>query len=287
MEMVKTKVVVKAACATAFVLCLGSCASSYTYRWHKIAVDNSRSGVTFATADNVEQAMGYVEDGVYHAPSGRVFTDGSTVAVASELIAVQPEMKYLKQVVAYAPKAMTSHAPQSELSNFAVDCLMAKTAEVTGRKVDVGITNFGGIRCGVPQGDVILDDFVSMFPFKNYLVYATIRGDRLLELFEGIVSRGFQAFGGVELVVRDRKILSFKIGGEEIDKDKLYGLASIDFLLKRGDGISIADYAQEVQVTDVLIRTAVLEEVFRRTEAGEPVEYHLDNRVTVLCEKGL
>lgn len=277
--MVKAKVIRFAALALA-VCSLTSCA----YSWHAIKVDNRRSGCVCVTENNSDVALGHIENGVYYAPSGRQCSEGAAPEVAKVLIDVQDDMKELKQVIGYAPRAMESHRPQSELSNFAIDCVMRRVETETGRKVDVGLTNFGGIRCGVPQGDVILDDFVSMFPFVNYLVFIQISGAQLRSLFEGMVNRGkIEVCGGVELVIdkKAKKITSFKVGGEPLVDSKMYGLASIDFLLKGGDNINLQERASEVIKTDLLIRTAVLDEVYALRDAGKPLEYHLDNRVIV------
>lgn len=251
------------------------------YSWSTIKVDAHRTGVKPATADNTKEALGYVQDGTYYAPSGRVYSEGSTPELARILIDAQPEMASLKQVIAHAPKAMSVRYPQSELSNFAVDCIMEGVEELTGRKVDVGITNFGGIRCDIPQGDVLLDDIVSMFPFKNYLVYIQVDGKRLRRIFEDMASRNLQAVGGVEVVVNGKKLESLKVGGEEVRDDKLYGIGSIDFLLNGGDKIHLGEGAVEVVRTGVLLRDCILKKVYALSEAGLPLEYHLDNRVVI------
>ena len=62
---------------------------------------------------------------------------------------------------------MEAYFPESALSNWFVDILMAKVEKLSGKKVDIGIANFGGIRVDMPQGDIILDDMLSMFPFKK------------------------------------------------------------------------------------------------------------------------
>ena len=251
------------------------------YSWSTIKVDAHRTGVKPATADNTREAMGYVQDGTYYAPSGRVYSEGATPELARILIDAQPKMASLKQVIAHAPKAMSSHYPQSELSNFAVDCIMEGVEELTGRKVDVGITNFGGIRCDIPQGDVLLDDIVSMFPFKNYLVYVQVDGKQLRRIFEDMASRTLQAVGGVEVVINGKTVESLKVGGEEVRDDKLYGIGSIDFLLNGGDKIHLGEGAVEVVRTGVLLRDCILKKVYALSEAGLPLEYHLDNRVVI------
>ncbi len=265
---------------SALLLCLCSCATHYS--WSKIEADASRTGVTPATADNTLQALGYIEGEVYHSPSGRTYSEGSTPKLAEILISCQKEMGPLKQVIAYAPKSMKSHGPQSELSNFAADCVKDGVEKATGRTVDLSIINFGGIRCAVPQGDVLLDDIVSMFPFKNYLVYVEVDGARLREIFEEMARRKVEVIGGnIEVTVSDHRLLSIKVNGEEVTDDKTYGIGSIDFLLQGGDKIHLADGAAQVIRTDVLLRDCILEKIYALSAAGLPLEYHLDNRIQV------
>lgn len=267
-----------------FVIC--SCAtvsrSNHTYKWNPIEVDSHRSGAQPVTATNSDTALGSVQEGIYKAANGKEYSQGCTSQLAEILIEAQPRMAYLKEVIAYAPKAMEKARPQSELSNFTVDCIKDKVEALTGRKVDLAITNFGGIRCDIPQGDVILDDIVSMFPFNNYLVYVQMEGRRVREIFTEMVSRKVEAVSGVELQIEGKKLLSLKVGGEEIQDDKLYGIGSIDFLLRGGDKIHLADGAKEIIKTDCLIRDCVLEGINALTREGKPLEYHLDNRVQEL-----
>ena len=278
--MVKTKVIMKAVGLLSCALCVVvGCSAGYS--WSTIKVDAHRTGVKPATADNTREAMGYVQDGTYYAPSGRVYSEGATPELARILIDAQPKMASLKQVIAHAPKAMSSHYPQSELSNFAVDCIMEGVEELTGRKVDVGIMNFGGIRCDIPQGDVLLDDIMSMFPFKNYLVYVQVDGKQLRRIFEDMASRKLQAVGGVEVVINGKTMESLKVGGEEVRDDKLYGIGSIDFLLNGGDKIHLGEGAVEVVRTGVLLRDCILKKVYALSETGLPLEYYLDNRVVI------
>ena len=159
---------------------------------------------------------------------------------------------------------------------------MAKTEQLAGKKVDLGIVNFGGIRIDMPKGDIILDDMLSMFPFKNQLVYVEQKGSQIRKILEGMAARRFQVLGGVRVVAEDGKLVKAEIGGEPIDDDKIYGLATISFLLGGGDGLSLDHDAVSVTIfKDIDIIDAVLEYVNAETAAGRPIEYSTDGRVEV------
>ena len=243
-------------------------------------MDGHRTGVTAPNAENVSQALGTVNDSTYNAPNGTVWQQGSaTYAVAKDLIAVQPQMKELKTVVGYATRDMVAFAPESELSNWGVDMMMSDVSRLTKKKVDVGILNFGGIRTSLAQGDILLDDFVSMFPFKNDLVYVALKGSDLQEVFGAIAASRPFVLGGVKMVVKQHHIDTLLVGGQPIDPDKVYGVATVDFLLDGGDGMTIGKNAKELRDTDVRIIDAVLENVYKLKAAGTPVEYTTDGRL--------
>ena len=270
----------------AVVLLLCACglqAQEFRMEWERAHMDGSRTGVTAPDADNVQHALGVVRDGVYYAPNGKVFKSGSVIKAAQLLIDAQPQMAYVKEVIGYSPREVdSSDRPQNEIANLIVDRIMAKTAEITGRKVDAGITNFGGIRVDPPQGNVLLDDILSMLPFENYLCYVQLKGSDLRALYKQFAETRMQVVGGVELTIKDHQLLDIKVGGEPLDDDKLYGLATIDFLLEGGDDVFCAKNAKELIVTKTLIRDAVLPYMRELTAAGKAIEYHLDNRVVEL-----
>ncbi|MBR5077010.1 MAG: 5'-nucleotidase C-terminal domain-containing protein [Bacteroidales bacterium] len=271
--MVQAKVIALAA----LVLLGSSC--EYRYSWEKYRMDGHRTGVTAPTADNVPEALGVIEGDDYAAPNGAVFAKGgATYAVAADLIAVQPQMKEIKKVVGYATREMVAAAPESELSNWWVDRMMVDVAQLTKRKVDVGFLNFGGIRVSLPQGELQLDDFVSMFPFNNYLTYVAVKGADLQEIFNFIASSRPFVLGGAKLVVKDHKIDTLLVGGKPIDPKKTYGVATVDFLVDGGDGMTVGKNAKEMIITDKRVIDAVLPYVYSLQAAGKPVEYFTDGR---------
>ena len=278
MEMVKTKIVVL------FAAALLACSCGHSFKWEKFSIDGHRTGVTVPNVSNTAEALGVVEDGVYTSPNGRVFKGGAVPEVASRLIAVQPHMARLKEVVAYAPEAMEKQRPECDLCNFIVDRIFADVSELaapSGRKVDVAITNFGGVRQDIAKGDVLLDDIVSMLPFDNYLCYVQIPGAELLGIFNYMAETKVQAVSGARLVIQDKKLVSAEVGGQPIDENRLYGVATIDFLLDGGDGFKIARNAKDYMLSDIRLGDAILADIRKMTAEGQELRYFTDGRVIV------
>jgi 2',3'-cyclic-nucleotide 2'-phosphodiesterase (5'-nucleotidase family) len=159
---------------------------------------------------------------------------------------------------------------------------MDKTRKLSGKEVHIGITNFGGIRVDMPQGEIILDDMLSMFPFKNQLTYVEHTGKEIRAILEKMAAGRFQILGGVKVVADGGKLVSVEIDGQPLDDDKVYGMATISFLLDGGDGLTLAHNAKSVTVyEDVQIIDAVLEYIAAETAAGRSIEYKTDGRVVI------
>ena len=267
----------------ASLLVCGYAAMGQEYEWRSVQMNGSRTGTVSPSRDNLTEALGEIKGSTYVAPNGKTYRKRSIVGkTASIVMAAQPEMARVKDVIGYSPRSMTVTYPESALSDWFVDILMARTEKLSGKKVDIGVANFGGIRVDMPEGDIILDDMLSMFPFKNQLVYVEHTGKQLRTILEEMAAGRFQVLGGVRVVAENGKLVEALIGGEPIDDEKVYGMATISFLLGGGDGLTLGKNALSVTVfEDEDIIDAVLEYVHRETAAGRPIEYEADGRVVV------
>lgn len=262
---------------------VGSVAWGQEYEWKTVPMDGSRTGCVSPSKDNVKEALGTLRKGKYISPEGVVCKRNSAVTrTARVVLDAQPAMARVKESIGYSTRSMSAEYPESALSNWFIDILMAKTQQLSGKKVHMGITNFGGIRIDMPQGEIILDDMLSMFPFRNYLAYVEQTGKHIRKILEGMAAGRFQVLGGVKVVAEGGRLLSVEIDGEPLDDDKIYGMATISFLLGGGDGLALDHDAVSVTVfDDVAIIDAVLEHVYAETAAGRPIEYQTDGRVKV------
>lgn len=266
---------------------LASCcmaASAQEYTWSATEMDGSRTGCSAPSKENVDEAIGTFDGKTYVAPNGTRHKKRSAAAkTAKAVLKAQPKMARVKDVVAHSTGSWDKGYPESELSNWLIDIMMAKTEAISGKPVHMGVTNFGGIRADMPQGDVILDDLLSMFPFKNYLVYLEHKGSTIRRIIEEMAATRFQVLGGVRVVVKDGKVESIEIGGEPLDDNKVYGLVTVSFLLHGGDGLFLANDALSMtEYHDVNVIDAVLEHVYAETAAGRSLEYKKDGRVTII-----
>lgn len=258
---------------------------AFGFKWKSTPVDGSRTGVTCPNADNVEAAMGRMEGRTYVAPNGRRFKGRTATARAARLmLAAQPGMADVKEAVGFCPTGLERGGTENVLGDWAVDILMEATAAETGKPVDIGILNHGGIRIDMPQGTVLMDDIMSMFPFRNYLCHMMMKGSEVRALLAASARR-LPVIGGVKATVKDGELLEVLVGGEPLDDDRMYGVASIDFLVTGGDSIFTDRKMDQVITTDVLVFDAILGKVRELNAAGKPIEKERDGRVVDLSER--
>lgn len=253
--------------------------------WKQHPVDGHRTGVTQGTADKTTESMGEVKKfRKYKAPNGESHKKRTaTRRVAKVLLDAQDVMAPVKEVIGHSKKSMTKQRPECELTNWFIDILMAKTEEITGKHVDIGFSNFGGVRTDMPEGDILKDDIMSMFPFKsNTLYYFTIKGESILEILNNMAYRSGEIIGGMKVIFKDRKLESATIGGEPIDPEKIYGAATINFLMEGKGWFRFGKYEIEGIDTEIPILDMMLEYVENQTKQGKEIEYHRDGRITIL-----
>ena len=232
------------------------------YKWENVPMDGSRTAAVKAGETKVKP--------------------NSSAAKVMKLVEdAQPAMARVKEVIGFSKEALYKGYPESPLSNWTVDTIMEKVEELAGKKVHVGFANFGGIRVDMPQGDILLDDILSMFPFRNNLVYLELKGSTLRGIFEWMATANLQPVGGVQVVFEKGKLVSLLIDGQPVEDEKVYGVATNSFLLNGGDGFYLAKDALVKVIYDELMQDAMLESIRKTTAAGKSFEYKSDGRVVI------
>jgi len=194
-----------------------------------------------------------------------------------------PQVASLQEIVAYSDDEYDKEKPESGLSNFAADVIREMARRYSGEDVDVALTNFGGIRTSIPKGAVRVYDIYSIFPFDNNIVWFDIKGSDLKSLINRMIgSNRIEAVSGVTIVAEGRKPVSVKVGGKDIDENKMYRFATINFLLDGGDGVSLRDVAQNMVSYDKWIRDAIVEYLKDLTSKNERLVLSTDGRVKII-----
>lgn len=141
----------------------------------------------------------------------------------------------MNQVIGYCPYAIRKGSPESPLGNLTGDALIWMAEDLYGVKADVGVYNSGGIRAEISAGNLTVGDVYAVYPFDNVLSLVTLKGKDLRTLFDYVASNGgLPINAGVKLVIKNKKVKSVTVGGKQIDDDKTYTVATIDYLVNLG-----------------------------------------------------
>lgn len=158
---------------------------------------------------------------------------------------------------------------ETAIGDFVSDAVVAYVKS-TGVHIDGAFTNGGNIRAPLPKGDVTRENILTCLPFENYVYVLTLKGSDVEALFNFIASikQGAGGFAQVSKEIRytitydaDGKgtLSNLTIGGKPIDKDKLYRIATNDYLAGGGDGYEVLKKSTDTYNTSMLFSTVVID----------------------------
>ena len=157
--------------------------------------------------------------------------------------------KILSERISYSPKTFKADRSnirrnESAIGNLFTDALRAQTG------ADIAIMNSGTIRADLKAGDITKGDILAIFPFSNMLQTKEITGKQLKEVLEHSVGYYPAEFGGFlqisgftfdfdPTLTRGSRVSNVMVGSAPLDENKVYTVASSDFVFSGGDGYAL------------------------------------------------
>lgn len=226
----------------------------------------------------------------------------------------------LSQVVASTDVALTTVDPstgeriiRSQETNLGDLCADAYREVLDA---DVGLINGGGIRADIAAGEITYGDIISVHPYNNQATSVRVTGQQLLDALElgarytPYENGGFLHASGLTYTidttipssvvtdVQDNfvrvdgayRVKDVMVGGEPLDLERTYVVASHDYmLLSGGDGMTMFDGAEVVK-DRVMPDSEVLIQYIRDYLGGvvgqEYADLYGQGRITILTETG-
>ena len=187
------------------------------------------------------------------------------------------------RVMGTAEMSMDKGTPESLLSNLVADVLRGAATQVLGKPADMGLVNMGGLRNVLTEGPITCGNIYEILPFENSLCVVTLKGTDLNRLFENIAACGGEGVSGVRLrITGDGKLLRATVAGKPVVDDKLYTVATIDYLADGNDGMTALMQAEKRECPPgATLRSLFMEYVERQTAAGKKVAARMEGRITV------
>lgn len=176
-----------------------------------------------------------------------------------------------------AGSLVRSSQGESPLNNLICDVM----AERAG--ADFAFMNFGGIRADLRQGPVTREDIFKVLPFDNEIVSFQADGKYIKRILEQRLAGGSRglAIGGAKVVFNKtlpngQRVVSVEIGGKPLEPERIYRVATNDYLLEGNSGLEMLKELprERVAFTGVLVSEAVIQ--YFKTHS--PVKGVLDGR---------
>jgi len=207
-----------------------------------------------------------------------VAPDSATMAIISPYkSAIDGEMN---SVVAELAVDMRKAKPESPLGNFICDAIVKQGEIVTGKKIDFGVYNYGGIRQDVlSAGPITKGKIYELLPFENFGAIVTLDGPSTKLLIEKIIAEeGWPVSGGVKITVKHNALETILINNMPFDINKTYTVIMNDYMAGGGDNSTFLN-GQQVEILGATIRDMMLDYLAVETAAGRKISAKNEGRI--------
>ena len=177
-------------------------------------------------------------------------------------------------VLGLSKVGMNAARPESLLSNWAADVMVEFSDFLDGKRADMGLVNVGGLRNNMPEGVVRRGDIILISPFDNRLAVVQLRGTDLLGLMQDIAAVGGEGVSReVRLVISgDGKLIDAKVGGKPIEPERIYRIATLDYLAEGNDKMYSLKKAVKLDVSNLFTRDCMMQSIRRAKTITSAIE---------------
>lgn len=191
--------------------------------------------------------------------------------------------KNLDSVISYAPESYSKSDGKlnTAIGNLMADAVFEESNPIfnkrTGKSIDFVLLNHGGIRATISKGNISTRTAYEVMPFENSVVVAALKGEQVLEMMNYLseAKRAHPVSKQLQLTLgNDYKVVSAKVNGKPIDKNRTYNVATNDYLYNGGDRMEFFHPNDSLYVLDYKVRN-VLIDYFNKRDTISPKR---DNR---------
>lgn len=191
----------------------------------------------------------------------------------------------MSPVVGETAEYLSSHKPESPLSNLLADILLWGGNSYK-ENVDFALYNVGGIRAAFAKGKVTYGDIVDVAPFENKICFLSLTGANVRELFSEVAKLGGEGLShGVNLLItKEGRLLEAKINGKDIDDNATYRVATLDYLAQGNDGLDAFKRGTAVvspKGTDNNVRYIIMNYFREQMARGVAVDSKVEGRIII------
>lgn len=164
----------------------------------------------------------------------------------------------LSEIIGYCSNEIPQYSVQ--MSNLVTDSWLYAYPNA-----DVSITNSGGIRQNIPEGNITLETIVGVLPFQNTLYELDLTGAELIDCIDNYIVGGMTTVGGYYL-----------LDGTPINLTQVYSVLTTDYLYSI-ENSKFSQYDSEPYNTSIEYMQPTIEWIRSlNTTSQNPLNSYLD-----------
>lgn len=193
--------------------------------------------------------------------------------------------KDMLRVISVSAEEMVKDRPESNLTNFLADLLLAEGNEELTKmgkdfKPDISYFNYGGIRTFLPKGEITVGKIFELMPFENEMVFVKLSGTQVQEFLNGIARGGGDSLGGVRFKISDNQAKNVIVGEMPLNPESFYWMVTNDYVAAGGDDREVLTQNFEYVSGEIKIRDAIISHLEKKHKSGEVIMVKPDGRIS-------
>ncbi|QJW91136.1 5'-nucleotidase C-terminal domain-containing protein [Spirosoma taeanense] len=191
--------------------------------------------------------------------------------------------KSMNEVLVRLSQPLEKRSPESALDDMLADALLKQASQRYGKAIDVSHLNYGGIRNGLPAGNITVGNVFEVMPFDNQLVVLTLTGKQLQQFLDHFATNDEAlVVGGIRAVINNKAVRSVTFtNGRTLQPDQTYTVAMSDYIANGGSGAGFLKAITQRDNVNYLIRDALIEYLRQQGKSGQPFNPQADGRITL------
>lgn len=168
--------------------------------------------------------------------------------------------KKMDRVLAYTPVDLHKDGYSAPLCNLVADVTFETVDQLYQQEgkghLDIVLLNHGGLRRTFSIGNLTVGNIYELAPFDNEIYVAQLKGETVKEMVQFYLNA---TVGHPVAGITATSLNDIKIGGEPLDVNKVYNVATNDYLFNGGDNMFFFKKAIDKDVINLKQRDLLLD----------------------------
>ncbi len=173
--------------------------------------------------------------------------------------------KDMSEILAVNPEILDKSGDwQTNLGMLLADITMAYGNKVYQKRnqknIDIVLLNHGGIRSILPKGELTMRNAYQISPFENSLFVMELKGEQILEMCNYYIEgkKPHPLSGMTFTIDSNKKPMNILVQGKPLELDKIYSVATSDYLSNGGDNMNffkknVGSHDMDYKLRNILI----------------------------------